>query len=336
MQDRIGMSWVAHLLVALALCVSWNPVAAQDEAKETHEPVFRVPKVARLPETPTTQQPVTPPADGPIAETANAADAPMEYKPAPITATGGGSAIGRTPHPLDRAIQIAEDGLRHMQENIHDYTAVLVKRERVQNRLGEPAYMRIKIRNPRNINGKQVPFSVYMKFLKPRSAAGREVIWVEGQNNNNLIAHEGGLLGVKRFTLEPTGWIAMKGNRYPIYDAGLENLVRKLIEKASRDRAAGSCEVNYVEGAKINGRPCTLIEVIHSERCAPFEFYKAKVYIDDELNIPVRYAAYDWPSRPGAKPPLIEEYTYVNVKLNVGLTDLDFSPDNPSYKFPSR
>jgi len=44
--------------------------------------------------------------------------------------------------------------------------------------------------------------------------------------------------------------------------------------------------------------------------------------------------AYDWPTTPGGEAPLIEEYTYYNVKLNVGLTDLDFDKTNPAYNFP--
>lgn len=317
-------------LAALLVAAVAGPLVAQDSGqKNTHEPVFRVPKVAK-------SGPATATQEGPVARTADASNAAlMNVKPAAIKPSAA-SPSAKAPHPLDRAIQIAQDGLINMRENIQDYTAIMVKRERVDNKLGDPEYMRVKIRNPRTIDGQEVPFSVYMKFLKPRAAAGREVIWVDGQNENQIIAHEGGLLGVKRFHLDPGGWIAMKGQRYPIYEAGLENLVIKLIEKAERDRAAGMCEVNYVEGAKINGRECTLIEVIHPERVHPFEFYKAKVYIDKELNIPVRYAAYDWPTTPGGKPVLIEEYTYVNVELNVGLTDQDFDPNNPAYKFPAR
>ena len=59
--------------------------------------------------------------------------------------------------------------------------------------------MALKIRCGRDTDQGHQPFSVYMKFLKPRAVAGREVIWVKGQNDNKLIAHEGGLLGVKTF-----------------------------------------------------------------------------------------------------------------------------------------
>ena len=49
--------------------------------------------------------------------------------------------------------------------------------------------------------------------------------------------------------------------------------------------------------------------------------------------MPVRYAAYTWPETPSEKPLLLEEYTYVNMKINVGLTDKDFDDHNESYGF---
>jgi len=243
----------------------------------------------------------------------------------------------RPPHPLDKAVTLAHDALAEMRTSVYDYTAILAKREQVKGVLGKPSYMDVKIRCPRTLsNGTTTPFSIYMKFLRPQDSAGREVIWANGQHNNNIIAHEpkGTLLGRRRFELNPTGFLAMKGQRYPIYDAGLENLIVKLIEKAERDRAAGPCIVNYRDGANINNRSCSVIELVHNERRAPYEFHKAQVFIDNELKLPVRYAAYDWPRTVGGKPELLEEYTYYNVKVNVGLTDTDFDPNNKAYSYP--
>ena len=242
------------------------------------------------------------------------------------------------PHPLDRAVEFAETSLASIRANLYDYTARMAKRESINGQLGETSFMDVKIRCPRvNPQGQQVPFSIYMKFLQPRDASGREVLWVDGRDNGNLLAHQPGVVvGMRTFELKPDGMMAMKGQRYPIYEAGLENLVVKLIEKATRDRAAGMCEVTYRGGLALNKRPCSLIQVVHQEKRAPYEFYKAQVLIDDEYNVPVRYTSYDWPKSPGAKPQILEQYTYINLKVNVGLTDEDFNPKNPAYDFPGR
>ena len=238
-------------------------------------------------------------------------------------------------HKLDPALQLAYDGLSRMRRGVHDYTATLVKRERIDGRLGEEEFIELKIRNARNREGiGQVPLSIYCRFLKPASCAGREVIWVAGQNNNKLVAHETGVIrGLVRVNLDPEGGLAMRGNRYPIYEAGIENLVVKLIEKAERDRKAGACEVDFFN-SRVANRDCLLIKVRHDERRSPYDFHLAEVFIDRELGIPIRYAAYTWPRRAGEEPILEEEYTYTNIRLNVGLTDRDFDPDNPAYAFP--
>ena len=298
-----------------------------DETKEVREPVFRISKLVAN-EKLADSAPAEPLAGNRVASAL--ADPKLPMTPTLATPV----APSATAHPLDTAIDMAHTGLDGIQAKINDYTATMVKRERVNDKLGDHEFVQVKIRNERTIDSKTVPFSIYMKFLKPKSVAGREVIWVEGQNDNKIIAHETGLIGFKTFHLDPTGWLAMQNNRHPIYEAGLENLVKKLIEKAERDRAAGECQVEYRKGAKINGRVCTLISVTHAEQKAPYEFHNAQVFIDDEMQIPIRYAAYDWPRVEGEKPQVLEEYTYIDVTINVGLTDSDFDPKNKAYNYP--
>jgi hypothetical protein len=64
-----------------------------------------------------------------------------------------------------------------------------------------------------------------------------------------------------------------------------------------------------------------------------FRFCLARIFVDDELKIPIRYESYDWPREAGGPPELIEEYTYLDLKLNNGFTDEDFDTRNPDYHF---
>lgn len=238
-------------------------------------------------------------------------------------------------HPLAPALERAREGLKLIEESVDDYTATMIKRERVNGKLTEHEFVSAKIRNRKVKDGKVVvPFAVYMKFLKPDSIAGREVIWVEGANENKIIAHEAGLLGFKRFYLPPDGFLAMMGQRYPITDIGIQNLIEELLVRGEHDLQYGECEVKFYKGAKVDKYVCTLIEVLHPIQRDHFTFHRAHIFIDDELGVPVRYAAWSWPTEPGGEPVLEEEYTYRNIKLNVGLTDADFDPDNEAYNYP--
>jgi hypothetical protein len=237
------------------------------------------------------------------------------------------SDIAKAQHPLDPALAVARDGLTHIRANVRDYSCTLVKQERINGELNEPEYMYAEVRNRKVENGKVVtPLSVYMYFLKPESIKGREVMYVEGRNNGKLVAHEANFLrNLGNVWLAPDGAIAMRGQLYPITEVGIENLVLKLIERGEKERSLGQCNVEFIRNAKINGRPCTVLQITHPDKKPCYEFNIAQVFIDDELNVPIRYAAYAWPSKPGGKPEVIECYTYLNLKLNVGLTEDDFN-----------
>jgi len=238
-------------------------------------------------------------------------------------------------HPLDPALLVAQAALDRIRQSVDDYEAVMIKRERIRGVLGDYEYMKALIRN-RKLDGDQVriPLSVYLKFLKPKNIEGREVLWIEGKNNNKIRAHEVAIIPLPAVWIDPDGALAMKGNLHPIYDIGIENLVIKLIEKGNAVRKLGpaNCEVWTTEGAKVNDRICTVINVKHSEQRQPYEFFLAQIFIDDELQVPIRYIAYSWPTTPGDKTgPVLEEYTYLKLKLNIGLKDADFDPNNPNY-----
>ncbi len=236
-------------------------------------------------------------------------------------------------HPLDPAIAMAEEAVKRIDKSIKDYTCTMVKRERVNNELGNYEYIRTKIRHA-SADGK-VPFSVYMQFRKPEAIKGREVIYVKGKNNNKMIAHEGGWKGrlMPSVWLAPTSMLAMRGCRYPATEAGIRTLCVRLMEKGKRDRQRGECDVKTIKNVKINKRPCTCIQVTHPKPRPYFDYHIARVYIDEEYNLPVRYEAFEWPKREGGEPVLLEEYTYLNLKFNVGLTDKDFDSKNETYNF---
>jgi len=229
-------------------------------------------------------------------------------------------------HPLMPALRWAREGYVSI-EKIQDYTATLIKRERIGNTLGEDQYVVLKVRHK--------PFSVYLNFLAPSAVKGQECMYIEGANNGKMWAHGNGMRE-KMFgtvSLLPDGNVAMQGQRYPLPQIGILNLTKRLIEVANEDVKYGECEVKYFKGAKINDRVSTCTQVIHPNPRKNFLFHIARIFVDDNLNIPIRYEAYDWPKTAGGEPELIEAYTYLNMKINIGLTDADFDIHNPAYRF---
>ncbi len=251
-------------------------------------------------------------------------------------ATGGYGAESESA-TLPEALATAHQALDTIEHTVHDYSATIVKQERIGSQLIQTV-MFAKIR--------EKPFSVYLYFLDRsdnKGVKGREVIFVQGRNGDNLTVHTPGLqdstLGT--LSLPPSGFLGMRGERYPITEIGLAGLCRQLIQ---RGEAAGSpgqagpgeIEVKRYRHARINKRACTLLEITYPVHEAKHWGYLARVFVDDELHFPFRVELYALPLDRAKGPQLEEEYTYLDLKLNNGYSDADFDPKNPQYKFPKR
>jgi len=238
-------------------------------------------------------------------------------------------------HPVDPVIKFARESLARFQRDVVDYTATMIKRERIEGELLPTTTMFTRIRNPLDREGDApVPLSIYIRFDDPVGQKGREVIWVEGENDGNIIAHEAGLLGFKRLSLKPTGVLAMVGNRYPITEMGIERLLQKMIVRVNQDRQYKNCEVQLEPDVPLGTSRGVRVVITHPKRSADHGFFRAEVELDTRLFSYFRYAAYDWPPEAGKPAPLLEEYIYQEVKLNPGLEDSAFDPDNPEYNYP--
>lgn len=247
--------------------------------------------------------------------------------------------IDRAAHPLDPLLLVAERGLERLRGSLRDYTAVLERQERVGQQLMPAETIEIKIRQALTAeqnHGQAVARAIYTRHLAPDSLKGQEAIYIAGENDGNIVAHTTGLLNIRRLYLPPTGFLAMRGNRYPMTEAGFEVLIERMLERGRRDRNYGPCEVRIDREATVNGRACTVFEIVHPQPEGPYDFHVAQIAIDDQLNLPIHYASYTWPTQPSGKPELLERYTYSDIVINPGLSPESFSPDNPAYDYPSK
>lgn len=236
---------------------------------------------------------------------------------------------------LQFILDFARAAQQRIDAEVRDYTCVLVKRERVDGRVGNYQYMVAKVRHQRKEGDRVIaPFSVFIRFLKPERMEGREVIYVEDQNQGDLIARRGGRRSPNvTVQLPPTSPMAMDGNRYPITEIGFRNLTRRIIEVLEQEQQYNDGVIEIFPDAKVDGRDCTHFRLTHAQRRPDLTYHMAELSVDDELEVPVYFRSFDFPAQEGEKPRLLEEYYYKRVKLNVGLQDLDFDIKNPAYRF---
>lgn len=236
---------------------------------------------------------------------------------------------GKTPeidaqHPLAPALEQAYKA-REALADVKDYTAVFTKQELIGTQL-KRCTMNLKLR--------EEPFSVYMLFGKPYE--GREVIYVAGANKNLLLAHDTGVRALIGGTvsLAPDSNQAMEDNRYPVTMIGMRNMLERIITQWEAEGQYGETNVRYFPNATLGKEvSCRVIESSHPQPRKQFKFQKTLLYIDKQTGIAIRVEQYGFPKN-GEKSPLVEEYTYMSLKTNAGLTNVDFDAKNSSYAFP--
>jgi hypothetical protein len=231
---------------------------------------------------------------------------------------------GPSREPIDRALRTIKDCQDRFGQ-VHDYTCTFYKRERVKDRMTPLFVMSMKARtNPR---------SIYFKFHEPYK--GREAIYVAGRNDGKILAHEVGFTRLLTGTmqLDPHSTRAMEDNRHPITDAGIGALIDTVARRWAVELRPDEAVVLFDPEITIGNRRCLLVEAIHPRHEPEFQFHKVRLFIDAELNLPIRFEGYDWPAEPGGPAELVEEYSYIELKLNVGLGDIDFDIANRQYSF---
>jgi len=247
---------------------------------------------------------------------------------------GSGAAIAAEPqlaaaskatgdaHPLKPGLLMLRESLKAIS-GINDYSASFYKEELVgKKRVNH--HMELKVR--------EVPFSVYIKYRKPHD--GREAIYVEGLNGGNLVAHGTGLEAIAG-TLEmlPTSSRAMEESRYPITLIGMRKMLGKISDQWESELAATDVRVRYFPNAKVGTVECRVFESVRPERGTGIQFHMTRLYINKDTSFPVRVEQFGFPEKAGAEPTMLEQYTYLDVKTDIGLKDIDFDRQNPAYGY---
>ena len=274
----------------------------------------------------------------------------QRHRSLPLTTT---SSPGTSPNradsdPLDQdtvrevsmaeVLEMARAARRRLEQDLDDYTARLVKQEMDRSGIvGPETEMQIKVQTRFNGDQTDAPLRVYLRFTAPDSVNGREVIWGEDLYDGKMAVHEVGLLlSLKTLWLDPTGIIAMQGQRYPITQIGLVRLVEQLIERGRKDVDDPDVRVTIDPNHRFDDLDTQLIVVRRSRPSGqPDDFSLAEIVIDPNRQLVLAFRSFGWPSEEGAEPPVIESYAYHDLQTNVGLKPEDFDTTNPAYSFPS-
>jgi Protein of unknown function (DUF1571) len=232
---------------------------------------------------------------------------------------------------LTHKIQILEKGLEYLSKTPH-YTAQFVKKELVNGELLDEQEIEMKVRH--------APFSVYLKWVT--GEAGREVLYVEGENDGRMKAHPGGWKArLPAVNLEPTGSLAMAESRHPITKAGLFSLTKMMVDTHREDLTKNNiARFEKLQDQVFDGRHCHAFVVEYKDKQSSENYRKSITLIDKEWSVPVYIKNFGWLNGEAPADPeqhdeatLVEYYSYSNIKFRSNLIALDFDHTNEDYGF---
>jgi len=214
-------------------------------------------------------------------------------------------------------LQLLKAMARHA-ERINDYTAIFHKQEVVKGKMLPQENIFLKF---------QKPFSVYMRWLEG-PFEGQEVLYVRDKYKGKLIGHKGGFFGFVTLSLDPKGRRAMKGNRYPITEAGLAKVITRVLKDLEKGEAEGILQLSHKQSVEVFGRMSRMIIIrLPDDPERGFSAARINLWIDLENGLPIKAEFFDWDLKK------VGSYGYKNLMLNVGLTANDFDRNNSSYRF---
>ena len=229
---------------------------------------------------------------------------------------------GSKSHVLDPALDIARESRKSL-DAIDDYSTVFFKEEVVGT---------TRIKQKMELKVLEKPFSVYIKFVDLH--AGREVIYVTGENDGKLLVHGTGIetiVGTLRLT--PSSSKALEESRYPVTMIGMRNLVDTLIKQWEDELQIEDVAVKFYPNAKIGDLECKVVQTMHKEKGKGIKFHMSRLYVDKKSGFPIRVEQFGFPAKSDTQPPMIEQYTYLESKTNNGFKAIDFSDKNPAYGY---
>jgi hypothetical protein len=300
--------WVASVLLMTLGWIGWNthvkPSGAYRGAVIPHIPDFLIQPATRL---------NTPESDG----------------AGSVAVDCGPKVEGKLAIRMKQAL--LQDARAKLQ-TIPDYFATFVRQERVGRNLQDRETTELKVRH--------APFSVYMKWHEG-SDVGREILFVDGQNDGRMIVSPGNVLPTVK--LDPSGDLAMRGSRHPVTEAGVLNLVNQILGYCDRDlKLDEGVGCQFLADQKFDGRLCYVIRTDYSCAEIDAEYRSSLIFLDKETLVPVCVKNYGWPDKCGAPASagdqmtdatLVEFYAYTGFRYHVRLPEGEFDHANATYRF---
>jgi hypothetical protein len=237
--------------------------------------------------------------------------------------------------PLERLLRedplgaLKELRARHLQE-VQNYRCTLVKQELLASGLSAEQEVEVLFR--------QEPYSVVLHWVRNAGLANRAIYvtgkWTDEDADDpaerELALCQPGKLGsffLKSIQMPIHGSAAKGVARRSIDEFGFSRTLDLLIKYCETAKSRGELALEFRGEGRFDGRPVWVLHrhLPYTGESGIYPDRTAEIYIDKELRIPVAVYCYSDDEQQPAN--LLGKYEYRDVRFNVGLSDVDFTPE---------
>ncbi len=200
----------------------------------------------------------------------------------------------------------------HYRKRVQDYSATLVKQERINNTLKPVETV--------DVIFKERPFSVLMNWKKNAGKVNK-LLYVEGQYDNKMVVHPTGLFSIlKSARRSPQSKEARQSSLRTCDQFGFYRSMASLLEIYTLAQEQGDLRIGYLGKTLVDKRPCIAMERILPVK-KEYPYARLVMEFDVEYLVPTAVTSYDWQGR------LLGRYVYKNLRFNIGLTQDMFTTE---------
>jgi hypothetical protein len=194
---------------------------------------------------------------------------------------------------------------RNAIRQMGNYRARLIKTERIKGEVRPAQTIDLLVRSS--------PRAVRLEFVAgPKS--GRRVIWREDLRSGEILAREGGILGVTSLWLDASGGLARGDTNHAVSEIGFSHVLDVMESDFAKGEARGG-HARKDLGPDANG--LYRIDWIAPPGTPGLYAQRTRVAIDLKLQVPVEIEVFDAQG-------LLEKYEYKNVRTRQTFRTSDF------------
>lgn len=203
-------------------------------------------------------------------------------------------------------------------DTIKDYTATMLKQEKIGGKMQGVETIELKYRVK--------PTAIYAKWING-PFKGRECLYNSSVSTKNIRVRESPPFSIVPVTVPLDSPIAKRGTNHLFTEVGLGYMLELILRDYLKASPVGDLTRKDIGVQEIDGKPVFVMEsTLKKNPKQNYYCHRLTHYIDYINSFEVKVEVYDWNNQ------MFEMFTYLKIRENAGLKDIDFDQNNPAYK----